>query len=100
MKLQELDSLAAPAPVATTNGASAGTLPNGEAVAAIFAAGIGCLALGLLTTLAEASAGFKTMLAFNAGVGPLSGKTTYAVVIWLIAWAALHFVWRQKQMDF
>jgi hypothetical protein len=74
--------------------------PNGEAVAAMIASGIGCLALGLFTTLAEAIAPFKTFMNFNNPVGPLSGKTTYAVVVWLIAWAVLHFVWKDKDTNF
>jgi ABC-type Na+ efflux pump permease subunit len=63
--------------------------PDGPLAAALLAAGIGAFALGLLTTLAEASSGFRDRLVLNAGVGPLSGKTVWATVIFLVAWALL-----------
>lgn len=53
-------------------------LPDGPLAAALLAAGIGAFALGLFTTLAEASVGFRERLILNAGVGPLSGKTVWA----------------------
>jgi hypothetical protein len=73
-------------------------IPNGDAAAAFVAAGIGCLAIGLLTTLAEVYAGFSSMLVINKGVGALSGKTIYAVVIWLVAWGILYYGLRGKQV--
>jgi hypothetical protein len=73
--------------------------PEGPIAAAIIAGGVGALALGIFTTLAEMSTGIKDFLDFNDPVGPLSGKTTYAVVIWLIAWAILHVVYRNKQFE-
>jgi hypothetical protein len=33
-------------------------------------------------------------------VGPLSGKTGGAVLVWLIAWAALGRVWKDRKVDF
>ncbi|MGH3738325.1 MAG: hypothetical protein ACRDT6_22370 [Micromonosporaceae bacterium] len=30
-------------------------------------------------------------MVLNEAVGPLSGKTIYAVVVWLIAWGVLHY---------
>jgi hypothetical protein len=64
--------------------------PEGPAAAAFLAAGVGALALGFLTTLGEANADAATWLTFNKSVGPLSGKTIIAVVVWLVAWAVLH----------
>jgi len=63
--------------------------PDGPLAAVLLAAGIGSFALGLITTLAEASSGFRDRLVLNAGVGPLSGKTIWATVIFLVAWAVL-----------
>jgi hypothetical protein len=63
--------------------------PDGPLAAGLVAAGIGAFALGLLTTFAEASAGFRERLILNAGVGPLSGKTVWATVIFIVAWAFL-----------
>jgi hypothetical protein len=63
---------------------------EGPAAAALLAAGVGAAALGVLTVLAEADTGAKAALTLDAGVGPLSGKTAYAVAAWLIAWLILH----------
>jgi hypothetical protein len=73
--------------------------PEGPISAAILAAGIYAFALGLLTTLAEASTSFKDKLALDDGVGPLSGKTIYAVAVWVVSWIVLHFVYRDKQVE-
>lgn len=70
--------------------------PNGPALAAILAAGVGSFFLGLFTTLAEANASFSKAIVLNSGVGALSGKTTYAVVAWLVAWAIAYFAMRGK----
>jgi hypothetical protein len=73
--------------------------PEGPVVAAVLACGIGSLALGVVTTLAEASPAFKDLLAWNQAVGPLSGKTAVAVIVWLLAWAILHAVFRNKPVE-
>ena len=68
----------------------------GKALAALVAAGVGCAALGVLTTLAELSTGLKSVLNFYDSVGPLSGKTTVAVLVWLIAWYVLARRWHAR----
>ena len=73
--------------------------PEGPVAAAILAAGIGAFALGTLTTVAEASEGFKEFLTFYEPVGPLSGKTIGAIVVWLVAWAVLHLMYREKETE-
>jgi hypothetical protein len=76
--------------------------PDGPAGAAMVAAGTGIFALGLFTTLAEASAAFKAFLErFDVvdGVGPLAGKTTLAVIVWAVVWAVLAIVWRDRDAD-
>jgi hypothetical protein len=75
-------------------------IKNGKAAAALLAAGIGALALGLLTTLSEAISSFGTMLNWYNPVGPLSGKTTLAVIVWLISWAILGNQWKDKDVEF
>jgi hypothetical protein len=72
-----------------TSGEVPTAVPDGPLAAVLLAAGIGAFALGLITTIAEASAGFRDRLVLNAGVGPLSGKTIWATVIFLVAWAVL-----------
>jgi hypothetical protein len=73
--------------------------PEGPIAAAILAAGLGSLALGILTTLAEANENFKEFLNLYDPVGPLSGKTTGAVIVWLVAWAVLHVAYRNKAVE-
>ena len=70
--------------------------PDGPLAAVLLAAGIGSFALGLLTTLAAASAGFANRLVLNAGVGPLSGKTVWATVIFVVAWIVLYGSFRHR----
>jgi hypothetical protein len=74
--------------------------PTGPAAAALISAGIGSTVLGLLTTLAEASPAVKTFLNFYNPVGPLAGKTTWAVVAYLVSWAILALVLRGKNPPF
>lgn len=74
--------------------------PNGAAVAAIIAASLGVFMVGLWTTLAEASTGIKDWLNFYNPTGPLSGKTTMSVAIWLAVWVPLHFALRNRELDF
>ncbi len=73
--------------------------PEGPIAAAIIAGGIGTLALGLLTVLVEASKGAKDALNLYNPVGPLAGKSIFAVVIWLLSWVVLHFYYRDKPFE-
>jgi hypothetical protein len=81
------------------------TRANGPAVAAMLAAGIGCLVLGVLTTVAEASEPFRASLDFSrnyglgSGVGPLSGKVTVAAVAYFLSWAVAAYVWRGRELN-
>jgi hypothetical protein len=70
------------------------------ASAAFLSSGIGCLVIGLMTTGAEISQGFKDALNWWNPVGPLTGKTAVGVLAWLISWAILHFLWKDKEVDF
>ncbi|MDN0199104.1 hypothetical protein [Streptomyces sp. S.PNR 29] len=72
---------------------------EGPISAAIIAAGVGCTALGLLTTLTEADTTVRDGLEWSDSVGPLSGKTILAVVVWLLAWAVLHVALRNKPFE-
>ncbi len=73
--------------------------PFGPVAAAFFSAGIGALALGILTTLAEASESIKGKLELSKSVGPLSGKTIFAVAAWIVSWLILHFAIRDRKVD-
>jgi hypothetical protein len=69
---------------------------NGEAMAAFVAASIGTFSMGLFVILNEA--GIFAAPALHAGAGGVSGRTTLAIVVWLVAWAVLHRRWRARQM--
>jgi uncharacterized membrane protein len=76
--------------------------PDGPGAAAMLAAGIGIFSLGLLTTLNELSEALHDWLQsfeMGRGVGPLAGKTTVAVIAWLIAWVILGFAWRKRDIN-
>jgi hypothetical protein len=53
----------------------------------------------VLTTLAEASTTVADWLNVNNDVGPLSGKTIGAIVVWLVSWAILHVIYRTKPFE-
>jgi hypothetical protein len=73
--------------------------PEGPIAAAVIAGGIGAFALGLVTTLAEASEGIRNWLQWSDPVGPLSGKVIMAVLVWLVAWAILHVALRSRRYE-
>ncbi|MFI9151649.1 hypothetical protein [Streptomyces sp. NPDC053367] len=88
-----------PAPETEDTGLADVDRPEGPISAAIIAAGIGAFALGLFTTLAEASTDVADWLQWNDRVGPLSGKTLMAVIVWLVSWAVLHLALRNKPRE-
>lgn len=70
---------------------------NGAAVAALVAAGIGAFAMGFVVILNEA--GLFSAPSLYGPTGGVSGRTTMAVVIWLIAWGILHRQWKDREME-
>ena len=74
-------------PAAARVGASAEQRP--------LAVGIGAFVLGLLTTLNETSTSVHDFLEFNEPVGPLSGKTIFAVIAFFVSWGVLAALWRR-----
>ena len=73
---------------------------SGVAAAAFVAAGIGCMAVGLFTTLAAISEGVNDLLNWWGPAGPLTGKTGLALILWLVAWVVLHQLWKTKAVNF
>ena len=69
---------------------------NGAALASFLAAGIGAFAMGFLVIVNEA--GMFVAPTLYAPAGGLSGRTTFAVVAWLIAWGLLHSRWKNRQI--
>ncbi len=75
------------------------TIPNGPAAAAILAAGIGSFALGLFATLGDAFPAIGNFFNFYNPTGPLSGVTTSAIVVWLVAWLVLGKSWAARTVS-
>ena len=73
---------------------------NGVAAAAVLAAGIGGFVLGVLTTLKASSEAIRRVFSFYVPTGPLSGQTTVAVAIWLVAWIVFHQMWKSRDVNF
>jgi hypothetical protein len=72
---------------------------NGPGAAAILAAGIGSLALGLFAFAGDASPAILHAFNFWTPTGPLSGVTSTAVLVWLIAWYALARAWTAQSVN-
>ena len=70
---------------------------NGAALASFLAAGIGAFAMGLVVILNEA--GLFAAPALYGPAGGVSGRTTMAAVIWLIAWGVLHSRWKGRDIE-
>lgn len=71
---------------------------NGSGAAALLAAGIGALALALLAIAADKLAWIGKLMILYRPTGPLSGVTTTAIAVWLIAWALLEARWRKRDV--
>jgi len=76
--------------------------PNGPVAAALLAGGIGSAVLGLVTLIYELNTktAFATSLVWSKSVGALSGKSSYGIIAFLLAWGVLHFVWKGKEVKF
>jgi hypothetical protein len=72
--------------------------PNGSGAAAILAAGIGAFVLSVLAVAADRIAPLQRAMIFYRPTGPLSGVTTSAIAIWLLAWFALDRMWRTRSV--
>lgn len=72
-------------------------IPNGAALAAYVAAAVGAFATGLISLLN--AAGALPVPTLYAPAGGVTGRTTLAVLIWLIAWAVLHRRWKQRDLE-
>jgi hypothetical protein len=63
---------------------------SGAAWAALLSAGIGGLAVGLITDVSECSPRISKLLVWYHPAGALSGVAICAIIVWLISWAILH----------
>ena len=76
------------------------TISNGAAAAAILAVGIASFAYGLTVCLSHAIKPVEHFFTFSAPVGPLSGKTTAEIVVWLVSWIILGTAWEGRHVSF
>lgn len=77
--------------------ATANREPNGAAIAAFLAAGIGAFAVGFFVLVNELELFVAPSLYGPAG--GVSGRMTFAAVVWLIAWGVLHSRWKGHQIQ-
>jgi hypothetical protein len=70
---------------------------NGAAMAAALAAAIGSFAMGAFVLLSEA--GLFASPTLYGPAGGVSGRTTFAAIVWVVAWGALHARWKSREVS-
>ena len=78
---------------------SAKDQPNGDGMAAILAAGLGCAALGVFDFSGDAFESVGRFFNFYNPTGTLSGVTLTAIVVWLAAWRVLAKRWGHRNVS-
>jgi hypothetical protein len=74
----------------------AGVGCNGSAMAAFLAACTGAFTVGLVVVLHEIGA--FSAPALYGPAGGVSGRTTIAIIVWLVAWGILHSGWKGRDI--
>lgn len=69
---------------------------NGTAMAAFLGAGVGASAMGAIVLLNET--GLFAAPSLYAPAGGVTGRTTLASIVWLIAWGVLHHRWKSREV--
>jgi hypothetical protein len=65
-------------------------------MAAFLSGGIGAFAMGFVVILNEA--GIVAAPTLYGPAGGVSGRTTVATIVWLVAWGLLHHRWKGREM--
>jgi hypothetical protein len=65
-------------------------------MAAFMAAAVGTFALGLIVLLNET--GLFTAPTLYGPAGGVSGRTTLAIAVWMVAWGVLHARWKDRDV--
>jgi hypothetical protein len=73
--------------------------PNGAGAAAVLAAAIGGLVLGISALAADAVVGIGRLFNIWNPTRPLSGVTSAAILTWLVAWLVLSRLWSGRNLD-
>ena len=71
----------------------------GFTAATLIGGGFGVALFGVITFISERWISTQAGLTLTTSVGPLSGKATYAVIGWLIGWAILAIVLRNRNVS-
>jgi hypothetical protein len=69
---------------------------NGSAMAAFLGGGIGAFTMGAVVLLNEA--GIFAAPTLYGPAGGVSGRTTLATIVWLMAWVVLHNRWKAREI--
>ena len=69
---------------------------NGPAMASFLGAGVGAFAMGAIVLLNET--GLFAAPTLYAPAGGVTGRTTLATIVWLIAWGVLHQRWKARDV--
>ena len=69
---------------------------NGAAMAAVLGSGIGAFAMGAFVLLNEM--GLFAAPTLHGPAGGVTGRTTFATIVWLFAWGVLHARWRSREI--
>ncbi|MBV2181451.1 MAG: hypothetical protein KUL86_09495 [Castellaniella sp.] len=74
-------------------------LHNGPGAAALLAAGIGSAAMGIFSLLGDAFKSIGNFFNIYNPAGTLSGVSTGAIVVWVVAWAILSRRWAEADVN-
>ena len=74
-------------------------ITNGAGASAVLSAAIGCLTLGVLALAGDAFPKVAAMLNVWKPMGPLSGVTDLAILVWLVAWFVLSRRWARRTVN-
>ena len=82
--------------MATTSRSMTSREVNGSAMAAFLGGGIGAFTMGAVVLLNEA--GIFAAPTLYGPAGGVSGRTTLATIVWLMAWVVLHNRWKAREI--
>jgi hypothetical protein len=69
---------------------------NGAAMAAVLGSGIGSFAMAGFVLLNEA--GLFAAPTVYGPAGGVTGRTTFATIVWLLVWGVLHARWKSRDV--
>jgi hypothetical protein len=69
---------------------------NGAAMAAVLGSGVGSFAVAVFVLLNEA--GLFAAPTLYGPAGGVTGRTTFATIVWLLAWGVLHMRWKSRDV--